>query len=883
MSQNWLHISPTSGNGNTQMTITADSNKTGFSRKAKIIVTAGTMTRTIDVLQNPSEADIVITYVVDSSTVKLLSSISTYPCQNQFVLSTATSAITGINPTQATDYSQSLGLQSGDTLTLSIYTNCLTSGYTTLRMTEPEIPVTSIAFYKNFRIDSTGIDNEYCNAFAHLPKLETVYISANDYHHDTPTIYGALFYDCPKLREFTGENEIIKDSRTLAYRRTTSFQEHTHLIAFAPSGAERYVIPNSVDIIAARAFQFTTAMTSQVPLTVKEVVIPDNVKVFDIYYPNVSQTGTTNGSWFLNFNSLTSVTIPSSITFELGTYGVAGEYANFAFQGCTGLTNAVVNMNQTPTTHTDGFPWGFHMNGFFKDCISLSSVTFGSNFQYFDSNMFEGCVALTAITIPTSVTTFSTDVFTGCTALTSMTVTKDTVPIVQQATFRGIGENGVLTYPSAVTGYEQWLSTSNWYLGYYNWNKVDFVLENVSTYYLQYQGNVSGSGVSQSVFITANRSDYQVIASEVQNASGSGVTWLSVSGTPASGYTEFKIYPSTTAETQRNCWLQVVYSGDIYATISVVQTAASTGTTSETPTLTITQNIFFFASGATGASNSQALGVTSNVPYTISNTNNWYAVCGQTGTGSTVLQVYPTQENTGSSDRYGDFNLLYGDNQSVTIQVKQFSGSSSGDTGSTDAYIIYPVTPSSENPQMYLPADYNMPNYMKPLILDVFIPNTGKTFSVSADSQWLQLQYYSSGVSDNWTDLPRGGYVFFYAGYAQDNTTQNIRSTNMVLTYDGRNCGQQTMKQDSLVLAFSNNVDRTTPWTYSLTSNTNTVSFDVTGNVPFTLTLYDCTISTSGNTYTVTKGSGGSSNIVFKKTTGEQPHEVYDIDLQIWW
>lgn len=514
---NWLHISPTTGRGSTQMTISADKNKTGYSRKAKIIVTAGTMTRTIDVLQIPSEADIVITYVVDSSTVKLLSSIWTNPCNHQFVLSTATSAITDVNPTQTTDYSQSLGLQSGDTLTLSIYSNCLGTGYTEIKMTEPEIPATSIAFNKHFRTQSTGY--EFGNCIAHLPKLETVYISADDCNGDGDEFHGAWFYDCPKLREFTGENRVILNSRTLAYRvHNTSF-DYTYLIGFAGAGAERYEIPDNIDIIGQRAFQFTTATTSQSPLTVKEVVIPENVKIFDAYNPagggNPGFTATTDASWFLNFNSLTGVTVPSTIQYRLGTYSVQGEYANFAFQGCTGLTNAVVNIGQGNGP--------FIMNGFFKDCISLSSVTFGNGFHQIEDNFFEGCTGLTAITIPDSIYVMKSDVFTGCTSLTSITTSDILVPTVQSTTFRGIAENGVLTYPTGVTGYTRWLSTNQYYLGYYGWNKVDFKLENVSTYYMQFQGNVSGSGVSQSVFVTANKSDYQVSASSVQNLTGTGV------------------------------------------------------------------------------------------------------------------------------------------------------------------------------------------------------------------------------------------------------------------------------------------------------------------------------------------------------------------------
>ena len=72
MSENWLHINPTSGCNSSQMTISADTNTTGVPRKARIVITAGTMSRTIDVIQQPSEEYVVCTYVIDSTAVTLI-------------------------------------------------------------------------------------------------------------------------------------------------------------------------------------------------------------------------------------------------------------------------------------------------------------------------------------------------------------------------------------------------------------------------------------------------------------------------------------------------------------------------------------------------------------------------------------------------------------------------------------------------------------------------------------------------------------------------------------------------------------------------------------------------------------------------------------------
>lgn len=211
--------------------------------------------------------------------------------------------------------------------------------------------------------------------------------------------------------------------------------------------------------------------------------------------------------------------------------------------------------------------------------------------------MFCGCSSLSSLTIPSSVTSVgvngywngqsrSHSSFSGCTALTSITCNADTQPGISTYTFQGIATGGTLYHPES-SDYSNWLSNNQYYLGYYLWNDgVVFNLENVSTYYMLFTPIASGSGFSQSVFITANKPDYQVSVSSVQDATGNGSEWLTVSGTPAVGYTEFKVYPTSSADTQRMCWVQVSYGGRIYATITVNQEGeGSSGITSDASVL----------------------------------------------------------------------------------------------------------------------------------------------------------------------------------------------------------------------------------------------------------------------------------------------------------
>ena len=58
----------------------------------------------------------------------------------------------------------------------------------------------------------------------------------------------------------------------------------------------------------------------------------------------------------------------------------------------------------------------------FKDCSSLSSVTFGSGVTSIGENAFTFCTSLTSIDIPSGVTSISERAFEFCTSLTSVTI-----------------------------------------------------------------------------------------------------------------------------------------------------------------------------------------------------------------------------------------------------------------------------------------------------------------------------------------------------------------------------------------------------------------------------------------------------------------------------
>lgn len=131
---------------------------------------------------------------------------------------------------------------------------------------------------------------------------------------------------------------------------------------------------------------------------------------------------------FASYSGLTSVTIPESVT----------SIGERAFYGCTSLTSVTIPNSVTSIGH-----------GVFENCSSLASVTIGN-----------------------SVTSISTHVFANC-GLTSITSLATAAPTIQSNTFQNVKTGGMLTVPSGSIGYDAWMSTDNYYLGSYNWTKVE--------------------------------------------------------------------------------------------------------------------------------------------------------------------------------------------------------------------------------------------------------------------------------------------------------------------------------------------------------------------------------------------------------------------------
>ena len=147
---------------------------------------------------------------------------------------------------------------------------------------------------------------------------------------------------------------------------------------------------------------------------------------------------------FCNCSSLTSITIPNSVT-SIG-------YS--AFSGCSSLTSVTINSDAIvgkEYSSSDNIRQIFgsqvtkYIIGDDVQCIgkyafcelrNVTSVTIGNSVTSIGDKAFQGCSSLTSITIPNSVTTIGSYAFFSCSSLTSIVI-PDSVTSIGEGVFSG--------------------------------------------------------------------------------------------------------------------------------------------------------------------------------------------------------------------------------------------------------------------------------------------------------------------------------------------------------------------------------------------------------------------------------------------------------------
>jgi len=154
------------------------------------------------------------------------------------------------------------------------------------------------------------------------------------------------------------------------------------------------------------------------------------------------------GKSFYNCFSLTSITIPDSVT----------SIDRYAFYGCDNLTS--IEIPDSVTSIGDSA---------FSYCSALKTVTFGENSQLssIGNSVFKGCYRLTSATIPDGVTNIGESAFEDCYRLTSITI-PDSVTSIGSSAFYGC-DKLVEVYNLSSLNITKG-SKGNGYVGYYALN-----------------------------------------------------------------------------------------------------------------------------------------------------------------------------------------------------------------------------------------------------------------------------------------------------------------------------------------------------------------------------------------------------------------------------
>lgn len=170
-------------------------------------------------------------------------------------------------------------------------------------------------------------------------------------------------------------------------------------------------IPSSVTSIGADAFVFCSYLTSiNIPNSV--ISIGDDAFFGTAWYDNQPNGIVYAGTLAYKYKG--TVPTGSSIVLNTGTTGIV----DYAFQNCTSLTSITIPSSVSSIGRA-----------VFSGCTGLTSVTIPSSVTSIGNNAFYYCSSLISIAIPNSVIRIGDSAFSGCTNLITITIPSSVISI----------------------------------------------------------------------------------------------------------------------------------------------------------------------------------------------------------------------------------------------------------------------------------------------------------------------------------------------------------------------------------------------------------------------------------------------------------------------
>ena len=235
------------------------------------------------------------------------------------------------------------------------------------------------------------------------------------------SIGSSAFHGCSSLESitipFVGAKAGVKSSDTYQYPFGYIFGTSSYTGGVA---TKQYYYGNSTSSM--------TSMTFYIPSSLKSVTVTGGNILYGAFY---------------NCSSLTSITIPDSVT-SIGKY---------AFYECSGLTSITIPDSVTSIGNQAFRGCDKLQNIYITDIAAWCEIPYLSNLMSYGSsnkNLYINNELITTLIIPNGVTVISDSVFRNCSGLTSVTI-PNSVKIIRLHTFDGCTGLTSITIPNSVT------------------------------------------------------------------------------------------------------------------------------------------------------------------------------------------------------------------------------------------------------------------------------------------------------------------------------------------------------------------------------------------------------------------------------------------------